>query len=153
MGATGASKFGASTELLARRARPLEAVDGYELGSDGETIIVRKQISAADPYLEGHYPDFTIYPGVFSIETVVQAVRLLVRHTRGDATEADLEAIRSVRFSAPLLPGDTLTAQCRCTLTEGGMLRVRANCANQRGERTATVTADFRLLTVEDGDA
>lgn len=129
----------------ALRARPLLAVDTYEFPAPWE-ITARKHIRGDEPYLEGHYPDFTIFPGVFSIESVIQAVRLTTEYSTAGTSEPELESIRSVRFSVPLLPGDTLTVHCVCKLEDGSRLRAKANCVNDRGQRTATVTADFRLV-------
>lgn len=127
-------------------AAPLRALDDAIWLDD--TLVVSKSIVADDPYLEGHYPDFTIYPGVFTIETVYQAAVLALT---GDAGSGGVEILRidSVRFQAPLLPGDTLTATLSLapvsvgpdagTPDEPEAVAVRARCRRSDGAACASV--------------
>jgi 3-hydroxyacyl-[acyl-carrier-protein] dehydratase len=138
--------------VLKDRAAPLIAVDAYELLSPAE-ISSTKLIRADDPYLEGHYPDFTIYPGVFVIESVTQTVRIFAEQTLGTPLVLELAAVTSVRFSRPMLPGDVLRVHCSCTLAQpadgtdaGDLLTVKAECRNGAGEKAAQMKLAFRLL-------
>lgn len=126
-------------------AAPLDAVDQVEPTTGG--IVVTKRIVATDPYLEGHYPGFPIYPGVFTVETVYQAARQAVEQQRGPGTRVELAAVRSVRFRAPLLPGDTLTAGCqlRDDPADSARIRVVADCRRADGAATAKVTIELRV--------
>jgi 3-hydroxyacyl-[acyl-carrier-protein] dehydratase len=133
------------------RAAPLRAVDRHEILSAHE-ITAEKLIRADDPYLSGHYPDFTIYPGIFVIESVTQTAHILVEQTWESRIGIELAAIKSVRFVAPLLPGDTLHLRCLCTYSEEDLLTVKADCRNDRGERTAQMRLEFRLVKAVCGD-
>lgn len=129
-------------------AAPLTAVDSASW-QDDSTFVAVKHIVATDPYLEGHYPDFTIYPGVFTIETVYQAAVTAVTGTPG-AGGVVLDRIDSVRFLAPLLPGDTLTATLKLThdpLT--GQTTVRARCHRS----DAKMCANIQLRVSQRSDA
>jgi 3-hydroxyacyl-[acyl-carrier-protein] dehydratase len=131
------------------RAAPLVAVDEYEIVSP-EEITSTKAVRADDPYLEGHYPDFTIYPGVFIIESVTQTVQILVEQTLETPLDIELAAIKSVRFTAPMLPGDTLHVHCRCAYTGDDLLTVKADCRTAGGERAAQMKLEFRLVKAVD---
>ncbi|MFJ8578282.1 3-hydroxyacyl-ACP dehydratase FabZ family protein [Micromonospora sp. NPDC093277] len=133
-------------------AAPLDAVDEVEPGADGVTAI--KRIVATDPYLEGHYPGFPIYPGVFTVESVYQAARRAVEADRGPDARVALAAVRSVRFKAPLLPGDVLTVSCRLSADPGDprLIRAVADCRRGDGAATAKVTLELRVRT-EPADA
>ncbi|MCU1681792.1 MAG: hypothetical protein JWQ81_2531 [Amycolatopsis sp.] len=120
------------------RARPLSALDAVERRSDTE-IFATKLVRADDPYLVGHYPGFTIYPGVFIIESVTQAVR--------SEFDADLTTITSVRFTTSLVPGDTLRVHCEY-VRDGEILMVRAECHNGDGVRAAQMRLVFRVAGV-----
>lgn len=129
-----------------RFAAPLTAVD--RVGTCTATRVEAvKEIVADDPYLVGHYPDFTIYPGVFTLESVHQAVRLWAREHRGGHATADLVRIDSLSFAAPLLPGDTV--HVGCDVTEDGddphLVRVRARCTRKDGTLAARATLGLRL--------
>jgi 3-hydroxyacyl-[acyl-carrier-protein] dehydratase len=124
-------------------ASPLSAVDKTETGADG-TVTAIKDIVADDPYLAGHYPHFTIYPGVFTIETVLQAARAALEV---DGATAHLVGITSVHFKAPLLPGDRLTADLTMDRsTEApSIVRVRAKCRRADGQSCGRVTLALRV--------
>lgn len=136
---------------LRLHAAPLVAVDAYEIVSP-EEITSTKAIRADDPYLDGHYPDFTIYPGIFIVESVVQTVRILTGQALDPPLEADLAAITSVRFITPMLPGDTLHIRCRCLLTDGDLLSVKADCRTADGAAAAQMKLAFRLVKGVDDD-
>lgn len=92
---------------------PLIAVDEVEVRSDHEVVAV-KRVVASDPYLSGHYPGQPIYPGVFVVESARQAVAELIRRTRGDGYAVILLGLPAVRFTAPLLAGDSLRLHAQC---------------------------------------
>lgn len=132
-------------------AAPLPAVD--RMSDDGDqTVIAIKHIVATDPYLAGHYPDFTIYPGVFSIETVYQAAHAAALRRRGPGATATLAGITSVSFSAPLLPGDTLEATLRLepSTSDPDLVSVKVRCRRGDGQTSARMTLRLR---VRDGNA
>ncbi len=128
-----------------RHAAPISAFDTLEVPEPGTAVAVKK-IVAEDDYLAGHYPHFTIYPGVFTVETVQQAARAALA---ADGIDAGLTDVTSVRFTGTLVPGDTLTT----TLTIGapaddGSVEVKARCHRQDGGSCARIT--LRLRTRED---
>ena len=121
--------------------RPLEGVDAiHERSERGITTI--KAVSGNEPFFEGHYPGFPIYPGVFVLETAHQSVLQYVAGAADDWRHAMLQEIRSARFLAPVQPGDVLTTHCRCSVSaDGTQLFVQATC------RTAeVVSAELRLV-------
>ena len=128
-----------------RFAAPLDAFDRVEQTAEGVTAT--KRIVASDPYMEGHYPGFPIYPGIFTVETVYQAARRAVEAGHGPDARVELAAVRSVRFQAPLLPGDALTAICRLHRDPADPERVRvvADCRRSDGATTAKVTLELRV--------
>ncbi|MCG8914796.1 hypothetical protein L6E12_03165 [Actinokineospora sp. PR83] len=130
-------------------AAPLTAVDRVGRSAPG-TVTAAKDIVATDPYLGGHYPHLTIYPGVFSVETVFQAARAEALRTRPAGSTATLAGIRSVSFRAPLLAGDTLTATCVLSEQDGagaggGTVSVRATCVRGDGQTAAKVRMELRV--------
>ncbi len=126
-------------------AAPLSAVDKLETAEDG-TVTATKDIVADDPYLAGHYPHFTIYPGVFTIETVHQAARTALET---DGATARLVGIISVHFKAPLLPGDRLTADLTFQPSEedSSIVRVKAKCRRADGQTAARITIAMRVTS------
>lgn len=132
-----------------RFAAPLTAVDTVDITDTpaGSRVEAVKRIVADDPYLAGHYPDFTIYPGVFSLESVHQAIRHWATRRHGPGTVAELTAVTSISFAAPLLPGDTLRIGCDLTERDGTPRTVRAKvrCHRADGALSARMTLELRI--------
>ncbi|TDV54804.1 3-hydroxyacyl-ACP dehydratase FabZ family protein [Actinophytocola oryzae] len=115
-------------------AIPLSAVDYVRIGAAGE-LTAEKAIVTGNPYLAGHYPGRPIYPGVFVVESVLQATRRLLGNP-----ELVLAEIESVRFQAPLLPGDTLHLTLSFTTDPDGGYVVRARGTRADGSAAASMT-------------
>lgn len=124
-------------------AAPLNAVDRVRPTADGASVT--KRIVATDPYLEGHYPGFPIYPGVFTVETVYQAARGLLEGRLGAGARVELATVRSVRFVAPLLAGDELTSTCVLGPGTGDLVRVKADCRRSDGAVAAKIDLELRV--------
>ncbi len=123
-------------------AAPLRAVDRTWTDPDG-TLVATKNVTADDPYLEGHYPGAPIFPGVFTIETAVQAV---TRHLMAvdPRRQVRLTQIASVRFRAPFFPGDELTARIRVSC-EAGTARAVCKTGGPDGAVRASMTLVFEM--------
>ncbi|WP_216906622.1 hypothetical protein [Nocardia noduli] len=132
--------------MRAEHAPPLGgAPDRIEWQSESESgvdLLAYKLIRADDPYLAGHFPDFTIYPGVFLIESVGQVADEFARSLE---LWLELAAVDSVRFSAPVIPGDTLAISCRCSVTADSAVAVRAECRNDNAVRVAQLRLTYRI--------
>ena len=117
-------------------AAPLAALDCV-IRMDENGITTRKAIAGNESCFPGHYPDRPIYPGVFIVEAVRQAVlhQASVYHGRARMVE-----VRSTRFRLPLEPGDVLEAECRCAPPDGQGFDVKALCRSAKGE-----VADLKL--------
>ena len=115
---------------------PLPAVDDVRVARAGDHVIVRasKRIDADGPYLEGHFPSIVIYPGVFIVETLRQAVALAI------GGSADIGRLLSVRFLAPLFADDTLVLEATVRPGPGGVLEVDARCTRGDGRQAAQAT-------------
>lgn len=77
----------------------------------GESAVGVKNVSAAEPHFQGHFPGKPIMPGVLIVEAMAQTAGVLVAYTMGEAAENKLiyfMAIDSARFRRPVVPGDTL---------------------------------------------
>ncbi len=68
-----------------------------------------KAVSALDPYLQGHFPDNPVMPGVLMVEALAQASAILGRISKGqDCQTCLLTEISESRFRRPVVPGDLL---------------------------------------------
>lgn len=97
-------------------------------------VVTEVDIAPDAPVFAGHYPHFALLPGVFTLEAVHRAVERHAADTGGPPPRLTL--VRSARFAAPVLPGDTLVVDCTIKPYEGGR-DVTATCSTGRG-RTGT---------------
>jgi 3-hydroxyacyl-[acyl-carrier-protein] dehydratase len=120
-------------------AAPLLAVQDVRVAKADDRLVVHasKRVDARDPYMEGHFPSLVIYPGVFIVETLRQAVALAV------GGPAEIARLRSVRFLAPLFADDTLTLEATVRPGPGARLEVDAVCHRGDGRMAARLKLEM----------
>ena len=107
---------------------------------DEHAVGTRLWVDPGHPVFAGHYPEFPLLPGVFLLDAVHRAV---LRHAKERGLAArELTEVGSVRFTAPVFPGDTLTVECTVSAEDGGW-SVRATCRTERG-KSATMRLRYR---------
>ncbi|MDA9778630.1 beta-hydroxyacyl-ACP dehydratase [Rubripirellula sp.] len=121
---------------------PMLLVDSISTIDDSE-IVCTKTFSADEPFVQGHFPDFALVPGVILCECCLQAGALLladIANLDGDmvpiATRMD-----GVKFKKMVRPGDTVEIHAKLNeqisnafymtgkMTLGGKLAVRLDFA------------------------
>jgi 3-hydroxyacyl-[acyl-carrier-protein] dehydratase len=131
-------------------AAPLRAVDDLRVAWCGATLRLRatRRITAGDPYMAAHFPTLTVFPGVFIVEAVRQAVVLAT----GNACDVlEIVQVRSARFLAPLLGGDRMTLEAAVGPVEGTRrYHVEATCWREDGVTAAKVRLELGPLGAPD---
>ena len=97
-----------------------------------------KNVTANEPFFQGHFPGFPVMPGVLVIEALVQLSAVLA----SDGGHAlDLIGIDGVRFKRQVAPGDQLILESEIgPVADGvGSFVVRASVVDE-------VAAEARLL-------
>lgn len=78
-----------------------------------------KCVSVNEPYFMGHFPDAPIMPGVLLIECAAQLCSLVIAPENA-AADADklyvLLKVKDFKFLKPVIPGDRLEIEVKCTL-------------------------------------
>lgn len=73
-------------------------------------IVAIKNVTANEPFFQGHFPGYPIMPGVLALEAMAQAGALMILHeseTPGDRL-IFFTGVDACRFRAPIVPGDQL---------------------------------------------
>jgi UDP-3-O-[3-hydroxymyristoyl] N-acetylglucosamine deacetylase/3-hydroxyacyl-[acyl-carrier-protein] dehydratase len=95
-------------ELLPHRY-PMQLVDKVTaLGAN--TIVGIKNVTANEPFFQGHFPEEPVMPGVLQIEAMAQCGGLLVLNMLEDPSSWStyFMKIDDVKFRQKVVPGDTL---------------------------------------------
>jgi 3-hydroxyacyl-[acyl-carrier-protein] dehydratase len=110
---------------------PMLMVDRIvEIGPD--SIVGIKNVTANEPFFQGHFPEYPVMPGVLIIEAMAQVGGILVlRELEDRKTKLVLfAAIEEAKFRRPVLPGDVLRMELKT-------LKRKATIVKMQG--TATV--------------
>ena len=72
-----------------------------------------KCITGNEIYFMGHFPDYSILPGVLIIESIAQSASILFSSSTGKGADRDelmvLGVVNDMRFLSPVLPGYSMT--------------------------------------------
>jgi 3-hydroxyacyl-[acyl-carrier-protein] dehydratase len=79
-----------------------------------------KLVSMSDGYLQGHFPNYAVMPGVLIVEALAQTGCVLVMHNPANAGKLPFFArIDNCRFRQQVRPGDTLRLEVEVTSFRG----------------------------------
>lgn len=92
---------------------PMLMIDRVKALEPGKRIVAMKNVSANEPYFQGHFPGRPIMPGVLILEAMAQAAGVLVFSAEGAVQQNDrlvyyYVGIDNARFKKPVVPGDQL---------------------------------------------
>jgi len=109
---------------------PMLLVDRI-LEMNTERIVGIKNVTANEPFFEGHFPAFPVMPGVLIVEAMAQTAGVLVLGNIPDRENylVFLVSIDYARFRKPVRPGD----QLRMELT---VLKRKGTVAKMAGRAT-----------------
>lgn len=95
-------------ELIPHRY-PFLLVDRVIELTPGERAVGIKNVSANEPFFEGHFPDFPVMPGVLIVEAMAQVGAVALMADDENKGKLGLFAgIDNVRFKRQVKPGDVL---------------------------------------------
>lgn len=117
-----------------------------EVSADGKKAVAIKNVTANEPFFQGHFPDLPIMPGVLIVEALAQAGgAALLGSASHDGKLAMLAGIDGFKFRRPVVPGDTLRLEVELLKVRGPIGKVRA-CALVEGEVAAEGEITFALV-------
>lgn len=96
---------------------PMMMIDRVREFEAYKRIVAIKNVSANEPYFQGHFPQRPIMPGVLILEAMAQAAGVLVFRSRGEKPNPDslyyYVGIDRARFKKPVVPGDQLEVEVK----------------------------------------
>lgn len=131
---------------------PFLLIDRVEQIRKNESAIGIKNVSANEPYFQGHFPSEPVLPGVLIVEAMAQTAGVLVVETL-EMIDQDLlvyfMTIDNCRFRNKVTPGDVLELHVRITRSRGRVFRF-AGQAKVAGKLVAE--AEFSAMIVDQDD-
>lgn len=107
-------------ELIPHRY-PFLLVDKVIELEEGKRAVGIKNVTANEPFFQGHFPDYPIMPGVLIIEAMAQVGCVAMMSIDENKGKLGVFAgLDKIRFKKEVRPGDTLTMEVE-------MLSVRRN--------------------------
>jgi len=103
---------------------PMLLVDEVELVDD--VAIGRYTVNGNEFFLQGHYPDNPIVPGVILCEMMAQSSCLLVQ-IEGKKFTPFFTGLNKVKFKEKVVPGDTITFKSQKTAQKGPFYFISSN--------------------------
>ena len=89
----------------------------------GKRVVGHKNVTANEPFFQGHFPGNPIMPGVLIIEAMAQVGGILARLTLCGAPEKENKdavffmSMDKVKFRRPVVPGDQLRLELQALRT------------------------------------
>jgi 3-hydroxyacyl-[acyl-carrier-protein] dehydratase len=91
---------------------PILMIDRVKHCETNKRIVALKNVSANEPYFQGHFPGRPIMPGVMILEAMAQAAGVLIISGDKDTDHRQniyyYVGIDDARFKKPVIPGDQL---------------------------------------------
>lgn len=88
---------------------PMLLIDTVEELVEGQKVVAKKNVTANEPFFQGHFPQEPVMPGVLIVEAMAQAgavAMLSLEQFKGKT--AYFGSIGNAKFRKKVVPGDTL---------------------------------------------
>ncbi len=92
---------------------PMQLVDKV-IHLDKKSVVCIKNITANEPFFQGHFPDEPVMPGVLQLEAMAQAGGVYILNLLNEPEHYSTYFLRidNARFRQKVVPGDTLILKC-----------------------------------------
>lgn len=110
-------------ELLPHRY-PFLLVDRVIELEEGKRVVAIKNVSANEPFFNGHFPEYPVMPGVLVVEALAQTCGIAVIQDPANKGKIGLFAgIDKCRFKRQVVPGDQLRLEAEITRLRGAIAK------------------------------
>jgi len=133
---------------------PFLLVDRIVELEPGKKAVGIKNVTANEPFFQGHFPGFPIMPGVLIVEALAQTAGIAASSSSpnpddeaGNAKIGVFASIDEMRFKKQVMPGDALTLEAEILSSKMGVVKAKVKAAV--GEETAAEgVIRFAMTTV-----
>lgn len=97
-----------------------------EINLEENEILGVKNVTANEPFFQGHFPGVPIMPGVLILEALAQTGGVLVHQKGYNQKIAVLLNVTNAKFRKPVIPGDVLLLYAKGVHVSGNGGKVKA---------------------------
>ncbi len=98
----------------------------------GKSAVGIKNVTANEPFFQGHFPEYPIMPGVLIVEALAQTAGIAVNAEAAQAGDGSSEAklgvfasIDEMKFKKQVMPGDTLRLEAEILSSKMGIVKAK----------------------------
>lgn len=125
---------------------PFLLVDKIVEIEPGKRAVGIKNITANEPFFQGHFPEYAIMPGVLIVEALAQTAGIAVAMLEDNKGKLGvLTGIDGMKIKRQVVPGDTLRLETEILVSKMGMTKVKA-VATVDGQTAAEGEIKFMLI-------
>lgn len=127
-------------------------IDRIESIEPGKRIKAAKVLSLAEEYLQEHFPNFPVMPGVLMLEALTQTSAWLIRYSEDFAhSVVVLKESRNVKYARFVQPGQTLVIESEIVQEENGIVTLKAegNVEGQNNLKAKLVLCRYNLADTD----
>jgi 3-hydroxyacyl-[acyl-carrier-protein] dehydratase len=109
----------------------------------GQSIIAQKNVSYNEPFFQGHFPDYPVFPGVLLLESMAQATAILdVESNKRDMSNQlyYFVGVDKARFKKQVMPGDIVIINASLIQSKRDIHKFSTEC---RVDNKVVCTADL----------
>ena len=97
----------------------------------GKEITAQKNVSNNEPFFQGHFPEYPVFPGVLLLEAMAQATAILdVQSNNRDMSKQlyYFVGIDNARFKKQVVPGDIIIINAKLIQSKSEVHKFSAEC-------------------------
>ncbi len=98
----------------------------------GKKAVGIKNVTANEPFFQGHFPEYPIMPGVLIVEALAQTAGIAVNAEAAQLADGNSEAklgvfasIDEMKFKKQVMPGDTLRLEAEILSSKMGIVKAK----------------------------
>ena len=127
---------------------PFLLVDKVIEVEPGKKTVAIKNVTANEPFFQGHFPGNPIMPGVLIVEALAQAAGIAVAIQEESKNKLGVFAgIESMKFKKQVVPGDTLTLEAEILANKMGVVKAKVK-ASVDGQMAAEGEIKFAMVSI-----
>lgn len=128
---------------------PFLLVDKVIEVEPGKRITAIKNVTANEPFFQGHFPEYPVMPGVLICEALAQTAGITVAMQGEFKGKMGLFAsIDEFKIKRQVVPGDTLKLEAEILSCKMGVVKAKV-CASVEGKTAAEGEIRFAMVDVK----